>query len=172
MLHAQTWEGTVRSQLLDAHASAIQCLALSAMVWLQCCKHWRSDSLKGCLTCWRRRVVYRAAWITWFCMFSSDLIGLEGVTWYDVLPVTSPFRIVSMLKSVQPSAARWHPFCMFSSDLIGLECVTWFDVLPVTSPGVASVTSPCDVTPEVPPSDARWPVTSTVTCQSITLTWI
>ena len=38
--------------------------------------------------------------------------------------------------------------------------------------GIASVTSPCDVTPEVPPSAARWPVTSTVTCQSITLTWI
>ena len=57
-------------------------------------------------------------------MFSSDLIGLEGVTLYDVLPVTSPFRIVSMLKSVQPSAARWRPLCVFSSDLIGLECVT------------------------------------------------
>ena len=25
MLHTKTWEGTVRSQLLEAHASAIQC---------------------------------------------------------------------------------------------------------------------------------------------------
>ena len=38
MLHAQTWEGTIRSQLLEAHASAVR---------LQCCKHWRSDHFPG-----------------------------------------------------------------------------------------------------------------------------
>ena len=42
MLHALTCEGTFRSQLLDTHASAIQCPTLYAMVRLKCCKHWRS----------------------------------------------------------------------------------------------------------------------------------
>ena len=31
----------------------------SARVRLQCCNHWRSDTLRGCLTCWRRRVCFR-----------------------------------------------------------------------------------------------------------------
>ena len=45
MLHAQTWEGTHRLQLLEANASVIQCPTLSARKVLQSLKERHSPGL-------------------------------------------------------------------------------------------------------------------------------